>query len=116
MVKRVLICMVTLLFVAGLTRAGQSETPKSKSWSGYVTDTMCGAKGASADHADCATKCVKEHGAKFALYDESTKKVYVLDPQEKVAEHAGHEVTVEGTLEGDTIHLTSISMKPAKGM
>jgi hypothetical protein len=77
---------------------------------------MCGAKGANADHADCAKTCVKEHGAKFALYDESTKKVYILDPQEKAAEHAGHEVTVQGTLEGDTIHLTSISMKAAKGM
>ena len=116
MVKRAWICAVTLLFVASLALAWQGGTTKSKSWSGYVTDTMCGAKGASAAHADCAKTCVKEHGAKFALYDESTKKVYVLDPQEKAAEHAGHEVTVQGTLEGDTIHLTSISMKPAKGM
>jgi hypothetical protein len=104
--------MVALLFVAGLTLAGEG---KSGSWSGYVTDTICGAEGASADHASCAKKCVEEHGAKYALYNTADKKVYVLDPQDKVAEHAGHEVTIKGTLDGETIHVTSISMNEAKG-
>ena len=42
------------------------------------------------------------------------KKVYVVDAQDKVAAHAGHHVTVKGTVEGDTLKLASIEMAPAK--
>lgn len=111
MVKRLIICMAALLFVAGIAFTGQKEAGKAGSWSGVITDDMCGAKGAKADHAACATKCVKEHGAKYALYNTEDKKVYILDPQDKAAEHAGHEVTVAGTVDGNTIHVTSITMK-----
>jgi len=34
----------------------------------------------------------------------------VVDAQEKVAEHAGHHVTVKGTVEGETLKLSSIEM------
>jgi hypothetical protein len=114
MVKRLTICAIALLFVAGIAFTGQKDTAKSGSWSGWITDDMCAAKGAKADHAACAAKCVKEHGAKYALYNTEDKKVYILDPQDKAAEHAGHEVTVAGTVDGNTIHVTSITMK--KGM
>jgi hypothetical protein len=49
------------------------------------------------------------------LYDEATKKVYVLEPQDKADGHAGHEVTVKGTLDGDTIHVTSLEMNKTTG-
>lgn len=111
MVRRLIICVVALLFVAGIAFTGQKDTAKPGSWSGVITDDMCAAKGAKADHAACAAKCVKEHGAKYALYNTEDKKVYILDPQEKAAEHAGHEVTVAGTVDGNTIHVTSITMK-----
>jgi hypothetical protein len=105
--------MAALLFVAGIAFTGQKDTGKAGSWSGVITDDMCGAKGAKAEHAACASKCVKEHGAKYALYNAADKKVYILDPQDKAAEHAGHEVTVAGTVDGNTIHVTSITMKSA---
>ena len=111
MVKRLMICMVALFFVAGIAFTGQQDTGKAGTWSGIVTDNMCGAKGAKADHATCATKCVKGHGAKYALYNIQDKKVYILDPQDKAAEHAGHEVVVAGKIDGETIHFTSITMK-----
>ena len=110
MTKRLLFCAVALLIVAGMTVA--ADKGKEGSWTGWVTDSMCGAKDANAKHADCASKCVKEHGAKYALYNPDDKKVYVLNPQDKAAAHAGHHVTVKGTVEGDTITVTSISMVP----
>ena len=82
---------------------------------GVVTNDMCGAKDASAAKAECTSKCVKSHGAKYALYDEADKKVYILEPQDKADGHAGHDVTVKGTLDGDTIHVTSLTMNTAKG-
>jgi|SRR5580700_4313202 hypothetical protein len=113
MARRLMVCMAALLFVAGIAFTGQKDTGKAGSWSGVITDDMCGAKGAKAEHAACASKCVKEHGAKYALYNTADKKVYILDPQDKAAEHAGHEVTVAGAVDGNTIHVTSITMKSA---
>ena len=92
------------LFAAALTMAADG------SWTGWISDSQCGAKGANAKAGECTTKCVKEHGAKYVFVNDADKKVYVVDAQDKVAEHAGHHVTVKGTVEGDTLKLTSIDM------
>jgi len=84
------------------------------SWTGYISDSNCGAKGTNAKHADCATKCVKEHGAMYVFVNDADKKVYEIDAQDKVAAHAGHHVTVKGTADGGKIKLTGIEMAPDK--
>jgi hypothetical protein len=104
MIKRFILAAALCAAFAAFTLAAE------KTWTGWVSCTMCGAKGANADHAACAKKCVEEHGAKYALVTDSDKKVYVLDPQATVAEHAGHHVAVKGSLEGDTIRVTSVEM------
>lgn len=109
--KRAMLCTVALLFAAGLTVA---QDAKKGSWSGVVTNDMCGAKDASAAKAECTKTCVKEHGAKYALYNPSDKKLYVLEPADKISGHEGHNVTIKGTLDGDTIHVDSLTM--AKSM
>ncbi len=108
MTKRLLICAVALLIVASMSLAAGKEG----SWTGWVTDTHCGAKGDSAKHEACAKKCVDGGNGKYALYNPTDKKVYILDPQDKVTAHAGHHVTVKGTVEGDTIKVSSITMAP----
>jgi len=80
------------------------------SWTGYISDSMCGAKGANEKHSDCAAKCVKEHGAKYVFVNDADKKVYAIDAQDKVAAHAGHHVTVKGSVDGDNLKLTAIEM------
>jgi hypothetical protein len=110
MTKRLLFVAVVLLIGAGLTIAAPAGTEGT--WSGTVTDTQCGAK---ANHtAECTTSCVKNHGAKYAFVDSKTNKVYTLNPQDTAAPHAGHTVTIKGTVDGDTITATSITMPPAK--
>jgi hypothetical protein len=47
--------------------------------------------------------------------NDADKKVYLVDAQDKVAEHAGHHVTVKGTVEDGTLKLQSIEMAPADG-
>jgi hypothetical protein len=113
MVKRLMLCAAAILFIGGLSIAGQ-DARNSGTWSGIVTNDKCGAKDASAQGAGCTKGCIAR-GAKLALYDTDNKKVYVLEPQDKATGHEGHEVTVSGTLDGDTIHVTSITMNPAKG-
>jgi len=117
MVKRLLMCGAVVLCAAAISVAAQdsgsqskSKSSKGSSFSGWITDSECGAKGANDKHADCAKKCVETKGAKYVLYDPSDQKIYQLDNQEQAAEHAAHQVHVHGTLDGDTIHVSSISM------
>jgi hypothetical protein len=100
--------IVVVLFAGALAIAGDG------SWTGYITDSKCGAKAAHEGAAECTVKCVKE-GAKYVFVNDSDKKIYTIDEQEKVSAHAGHHVTVKGSVEGDNLKLTSIDMAPAKG-
>jgi len=93
-----------VLLAAGVVFAAES------SWTGYISDSQCGAKGANDQAGECTTKCVKEHGAKYVFVNDGDKKVYAIDAQDKVAGHAGHHVTIKGTVEGDAIKLASIEM------
>jgi len=107
MARRFAFLMASLVVIAGLAAA----VPES-SWTGWITDTHCGAKGATSKHAGCAKKCVEGQGSKYALFNPSDKKVYALDPQDKVASHAGHYVNVKGTVQGDTIKVSAIEVLP----
>jgi len=110
MKKRLFFVGLAVLLAAGISLAGEKGKSEDKAYVGWVTDTHCAAKGAKEGHADCATKCVKGMGAKYALVTPDDGKVYTLDPQDKAAEHAGHHVKVKGTLEGDTLKVASIEM------
>ncbi|MEO8431698.1 MAG: hypothetical protein ABI592_09340 [Acidobacteriota bacterium] len=86
------------------------------SWTGFVTDSGCGASGAKADHADCAVKCVKEKGAKWALYNPADKSLFVLSGDDatmgKMAGMAGKKVMVKGTVDAEKKVITVASMEP----
>jgi hypothetical protein len=99
--------MAIALFAGALAMAADS------SWTGYISDSKCGAKGANDKAGECTTKCVKA-GAKYVFVNDADKKVYAIDDQDKVAAHAGHHVTVKGTADGDTLKLSSVAMAPAK--
>lgn len=97
------------LFAAAMTMGADG------SWTGRISDSQCGAKGANAKAGECTTKCVKEHGAKYVFVNDADQKVYVVDAQDKVAAHAGHHVTVKDSMDGDTLKLSAIEMAPAQG-
>ena len=95
--------LVVGLFAGALAMAGDGSRI------GYIADSKCGAKAAHEGAAECTVKCVKE-GAKYVFVDDADKKVYAIDDQEKVAPHAGHHVTVKGSVEGDNLKITSVEM------
>ncbi len=110
MTRRMISLFVALAFVlsASLFYAATS------SWTGVISDSHCGAmhNKASQAAAACVEKCVKG-GNQYVFVNSTDNKVYKLDPQDPAKGHGGHEVTVTGTVDGDTIHVSSISM--AKG-
>src|SRR6266436_4314770 len=100
--------LVVALLVSAFAFAGDA------SWTGYITDSKCGVKAAHAGAEECTVKCIKE-GAKYVFVNDADKKVYAIDDQDKIAAHAGHHVTVKGSVEGDNMKVASVDMAPAKG-
>ena len=75
---------------------------KTMTWKGWISESMCGAKGASADHRNCAIKCRKE-GASWVIVDSKSKKVIMIHNQDAVNADAdlGTEVNVTGHMMED---------------
>lgn len=55
-------------------------------------------------------------GAKLALYDDTTRQIFILDPQDQAIGHLGDSMTVTGTLEGNTVHVATLKMHAAIGL
>jgi hypothetical protein len=106
--------------VAASMLGAMSISAADKTWTGRISDSMCGAKhNTSAEHGkkmsdrDCTLACVKDHNAKYVFV--SGGKVYNVGNQEfgALQEHAGHTVKLTGQMSGDTITVSKIAM-PAK--
>jgi len=86
---------------------------KPQSFTGKVSDTMCGAKHmmAGASDADCTRACVKQ-GSRYALV--VGDEVYTLEGGDAAMldKMAGEKATVTGALKGKTITVASVA--PAK--
>ena len=80
------------------------------SWTGWISDSHCGAGGAKAGHADCAKKCVKG-GGKYVFVTGEDKKVFPIDKQDLTDELLAGEVVITGTLADGAIKVESIAKK-----
>lgn len=102
--------LLTLALGIGLT-VSTAFAAKGKSFTGTVSDSMCGAKHAMpGDDAGCTRACVSK-GSKYALV--VGDKVYTLDTTDKAAldtldKKAGSKVTVTGTEKDNTIAVSSV--------
>lgn len=96
---------MVLLIAACLPLVGQSNMKHPQAWSGVIINGNCTAEEAFVEAPKC-TEIVP--GASLALYDDTIRKVFVLDPQGPAKGMLGKSVTVRGTLEGSTIHVASL--------
>jgi hypothetical protein len=108
------ICVVLFFCAFGWTLNGQSENPNSGSWSGVIINSNCTAEEAFAEAPKCTEKDVP--GAKLALYDDTTRQIFILDPQDQAVGHLGDSMTVTGTLDGNTVHIASLRMHTSIGL
>jgi hypothetical protein len=118
-VKRFLLYLAALISVGPLTVSGQGNSKNSASnfatisaansgaWSGILVSSACNADEAFAESPECM-KNVPD--AKLALYDDTNRVMYGLEPQASVSAHLGDTVTVRGTLDNDTIQIASIEL------
>ena len=85
---------------------------KSQTFTGEVSDSMCGASHMmEGKKADCARACVGK-GSSYALV--VGDKVYALKAsdkavQDKLSELAGERANITGTADGDTIEVSQVA-------
>ncbi len=101
----------SVLTAAFLIASASLASAKSKTWTGWISDSGCAAKGAAAEHKDCAMKCVREKGAKYVFVNSETKQVLAIHNQDAVKEeNLGMEVKVTGDFMKDkSIHVEKIN-------
>jgi hypothetical protein len=105
MKKLFLLCLALSLILFVVSAAFAADTTVN----GYVSDSMCGAKGAKAGHADCANKCISKGAAYVVVTDGDQKVLNVANP-DALKGHEGHHVAVTGEVKGDTITVENVKM------
>jgi hypothetical protein len=107
--KKVLLIAVVLpifFFVAAMVVSGAAT---ASSVSGYISDSVCGAKGAAVGYADCTNKCLVK-GAQTVIVVDGSQQLLTIDNPDLVKGHECHHVLVTGdvNIHTNTIHVYSL--------
>jgi hypothetical protein len=109
--KRFFLYLTVLFFLVPLVVTAQknptTSTAKPGAWSGLLVSSACNADEAFAESPECMKNVP---GARFALYDDTNRVMYGLEPQEAITAHLGETVTVRGALDDDTIRISSVEL------
>jgi hypothetical protein len=109
-----------LLLVAALAWAGAGVAQAAETWTGTISDSMCGLKHEAGKHGDkaddhraCVEKCIKGGGEYVFL---TKDKAIPITNQSFAAlkAHAGHEVMVTGDLKDGKLTVSKIEMPKAE--
>ena len=105
--------MKQLMFTISIAGALLGAGPQT--YTGVITDTLCGAKHSMKGHsdADCAKMCAKASG-EYALFD--GQNVVKLGDQKTPAKFAAQKVKVTGKLDQKTNTIKVVSIEPAAGI
>ena len=88
--KRVLFAAAAVLALSAAANAADSSKI-----TGYISDSMCGAKHAGSG-ASCVKKCI-EGGMKPVFVDDAKKSVWTIDNPDAVKAFYGDHVTITAT-------------------
>ena len=109
-----LLMRIVLLSTMSWLALAQKDMAHSGPWSGIIIHSDCTSDEAFAEAAKCTEN--RGPGAKLALYDDTTRKIYSLQPQDQAAGRLGDSVTVDGALQGDLIQVASIKKLTGIGL
>lgn len=103
--------MLAVVFSTSVFSSSYALAGRKQTFTGEVGDAMCGRQHMEGSPADCTRTCVGK-GSKYALV--VGEKIYILDTTDKTAlatldQQAGKNATVTGTLDGDTIQVSSVA-------
>jgi hypothetical protein len=103
--KRVL-CLLLAVFAFAAIAASAADSTKITGW---ISDSMCGAKHAGSGAA-CVKKCI-DGGMSPVFVDEGKKAVWTIDNPDAVKGHYGDKVSVMATVDNGkkSVHIDSIA-------
>ena len=112
----------TVCYVGLLLGLASFASAADQTWTGKISDSMCGAShakmmaahpGAKMTDRDCTQACVKA-GGKYVFV--TGGKVYDIANQDDpdLQTHAGHTLRLTGEMKGETITVSKIVMPAAK--
>jgi hypothetical protein len=93
----------TVLF---LMTSGAFAASMKGSWEGWVSDAKCGA---SKIDAACVKECEK-NGSPLVFVNDKDKSVLQVTNQDVLKGHEGHHIKVKGSVDGDQLTISSVSM------
>lgn len=98
----------TLLAItaAVLMTTGTFAASMKGSWNGWVSDAKCGA---SKIDATCVKTC-EDAGSPLVFVSDKDKSVLQVTNQDVLKGHEGHHVKVKGSVDGDQLTISSVSM------
>ena len=102
-----LVASATLAFSGSGQTADEAQ---AGAYTGIITDSVCGArhvKHPNLDSANCTRECVRT-GAKYKLID-GDKSYFLRGDFAELAQFAGQRAKVSGSLNGETIRISSIN-------
>lgn len=88
--------------------------PRVDTWTGVISDSMCGlhhesgAEGQETTPAECTRDCVRG-GSKYVLVADGQVYAVANQDHDGLPAHAGQPVTVTGSLDGDAITIATIA-------
>jgi hypothetical protein len=109
-----------VIVVIGAFAVVPAAAQKDQTWKGAISDSKCNGKHPEGEHdgkkmtaAECTKVCLTK-GAKYVFVSDG--KVYQLANQKSrtIASHAGEQVELIGTIEGDTITAKTIKTPATK--
>jgi hypothetical protein len=98
--KKQLFAAIFAILASVSIMTGQSGNTRTGSWSGVIINGTCSPDEAFAEAAKCTEATP---GAALALYDDTIRQVYALEPQDQAKGHLGDSVTIQGTLDANRI-------------
>jgi hypothetical protein len=112
---------LVVLAVVGVFASVPLGAQTEQTWKGAISDSNCNGKHMSDEHdgkkmtdADCTTACIKK-GASYVFVADDGKVYKIANQKSKtIASHAGQQVSLTGTIEGDTITAKSITAAATK--
>jgi hypothetical protein len=108
-----MVLALAVFCMAPIAMGGQNNMTSPGSWSGIIINSGCTLDQAFAEAEEC-TKAVP--GGTLSFYDDTTRQIFSLDPQGPAIGHLGDAVTVQGTVDGNTLHLQSLELLSSIGL
>ena len=98
-------CMKKVAMFAVLALSLFAISAVAAEWTGAISEAGCGLKHANGGGEKCVTSCVKRGAAPVFVTDGKVIKIANAD---KVMDHLGKKVVVNGKLDGDTVTIDTI--------